>query len=87
MSDGCWNCAYSVRENGQPVYCRFHCEEVTQENVCDDYLNFLDAPAAAQLFSSRPLPKLPFRNRVKDALAWVIIAVFTAAGVLAFLYC
>ena len=94
MDKGCGNCAYARKEGGKPTWCKFHKEKITENNTCDDFLDFLDTPAMATLLDSvakegqKPskTEKTPVKNRVKDIFAWVWIIFFILAGALAFLY-
>lgn len=93
MNDGCKCCAYAVMEDGKPVWCKFHDLEVTEKNTCDDYLDFMDAPYMDELIEnarddqSEPIKaEVRVNNRIKDILAWVIIAVIIIAAILTFLF-
>ena len=85
-------CAYSKKENGKAVWCKFHLEAVNDNKVCDDFLDYLDSPVMSTLLKSETKknnvtpPKLPISNRIKDICAWFLIIFFILAAVLVFLY-
>lgn len=91
--ENCGSCAYSEKKGGVPVWCRFHGEKVTDNNVCDDYLHFMDAPNISSRLATAKNPRggknaaLPIGVRIKDFFCWLIAVLFIVLGALAFLYC
>ena len=99
MENGCWNCAYAQKKDGNPVWCNFHEVEVDDNKTCDDFLDYLDSPAMSALLADlladyknknsagTPVENLPVSNRIKDFFGWICIVFFIILGILAFLYC
>ena len=95
MNKRCGNCAYAEKNNGRPVWCKFHGESINENNICNDYLDYLDSPVMSSLLKSvhgkkeekEADKRIPLKYRIKDSIAWAVILFFIAAGVLAFLYC
>lgn len=100
LAEHCGICAYSIKENGKATWCTFHDEAVTEQNVCDDFLDYLDSPLVSEnldmlkkssaekqsgSIQSRRR-KIRNRARVKDFFAWIVTVFFIALGIFVFLY-
>ena len=48
MGKNCGYCAYAAKKNGKATWCKFHGETVTDNNVCDDFLHFMDNPLISE---------------------------------------
>lgn len=94
MSERCALCAYADKQNNNFIWCRFHKQEVKENNICDDYLSVMDAPAMSTLLDKvvaeskgKPVKKgVPIGNHLKDILAYILITLFIIVGVMLFLF-
>lgn len=90
---GCVDCAYAVKENGKPVWCKFHMQEVGETNYCDNFLDVMDSPRTqtmidrlAEISTGKKRSSLPTENKIKNIIAWILIALIIGFAIYVFLF-
>lgn len=68
----CSECAYA-RKTSRGLWCPFHDEAVSDQLVCDDFLDEYTSPLYASLAGEQTPAQLKPQFAIKDIIAYIVI--------------